>query len=75
MRHSNHLTINDALRLLAQGGNESNRSGCLYMETGPYKPFATATIWALRRRGYRVDDLCPGVFLLHPKAAHSTQEA
>lgn len=70
-----HLKINDALRLLAQGGNQSSGNGCLYMETGLYKPWSFSTIAALRRRGYRVDDLCPGVFLLHPQEVHATQEA
>lgn len=58
-----------ALKLLAQGGNESNGNGCLYMETGKYKPWSTPVISALRRRGYRVDTLARNVFLLHPKSA------
>lgn len=56
-----------ALKLLAQGGNESNGSKCLYMETGPYKPWSTPVILALRRRGYKVEQLVPGVYRLHPK--------
>ena len=62
-----HLKITDAIRLLKEGGNESSNSGCLYMETGTYKPWATATISALRRRGYRVDQLATAVYLLYPK--------
>ena len=62
-----HLTVKDAIRLLEQGGNSD--SGCLYMETGMYKPFMPPTINALRKRGYRVQDLSPSVFLLHPKEA------
>lgn len=56
-----------ALKLLAEGGNQSSGSGCLYMETGKYKPWSMPVISALRRRGYRVDKLMAGVFLLHPK--------
>lgn len=62
-----------ALRLLAEGGNASNGSGCLYMETGLYKPWSMPVINALRRRGYRVDTLAPGVFLLHPLAPDFTK--
>lgn len=56
-----------ALKLLAEGGNQSSGDGCLYMETGKYKPWSMPVISALRRRGYRVDKLMAGVFLLHPK--------
>lgn len=61
------MDVEFALKLLANGGNESNGSGRLYMETGPYKPWSTSVILALRRRGYRVDQLVPGVYLLYPK--------
>lgn len=62
------MNVDYALRLLAQGGNESNGSGCLYMETGQYKPWSMSVIGALRRRGYQVQKLGSAVFLLHPKA-------
>jgi hypothetical protein len=55
-----------AIKLLAESGNPAD-GGCLYMETGRYKPWATPVIAALRRRGYRVDKLMPGVYRLHPK--------
>jgi hypothetical protein len=59
-----------AIKLLEAGGNESNGSGCLYMETGQYKPWSAPVIAALRRRGYKVDTLCHGVFLAHPKSSN-----
>ena len=55
-----------AIKLLEAGGNEHN-NGCLYMETGVCKPWSAPVIAALRRRGYKVETLCPNVFLLHPK--------
>ena len=58
-----------ALKLLAEGGNQGNGSGCLYMETGQYKPWSMPVILALKRRGYRVDTLAPQVFLLFPKTS------
>lgn len=64
-----HLKVQDAIRILDQGGND--RDGCLYMEIGMYKPFMIPTIIALRRRGYRVDDLSSTTFLLHPKGEKS----
>ena len=54
-----------AIRLLEAGGND--HMGCLYMEAGLYKPWSAPVIAALRRRGYKVETLCPNVFLLHPK--------
>lgn len=57
--------VDGALALLAEGGNSDN--GTLTMETGVCKPWSVATIRALRRRGYRVDNLTTGVFLLHKK--------
>ncbi len=63
------MNVDWALKLLAEGGNESNGSGCLYMEVGRYKAWSMPVINALRRRGYQVERLGPGseVFLLHPK--------
>ena len=57
--------VDGALAMLAHGGNEHD--GNLYMETGTCKPWSASTINALKRRGYRVDNLGPAVFLLHPK--------
>lgn len=54
-----------AIRMLEGGGN--SQGGCLYMETGPCKPWSMPVIAALRRRGYRVDKLGHAVFLCHPK--------
>jgi hypothetical protein len=59
-----------AIKLLEAGGNSSDESGRLYMETGPCKPWSSPVIAALRRRGYRVDELCRGVFLAHPKPSN-----
>lgn len=58
-------TTDWAIKMLEAGGNEHN--GCLYMETGPCKPWSAPVISALRRRGYKVETLAHGVFLLHPK--------
>lgn len=61
------MNVDWALRLLAEGGNESNGLGRLYMEVGKYKPWSMPVIAALRRRGYRVDKIGDRCFLLHPK--------
>jgi hypothetical protein len=55
-----------AIQMLATGGND-DKTGCLYMETGPCKPWSTPVILALRRRGYRVDEIGRNVYLAHPK--------
>ena len=41
--------------------------GYLRMETGLYKPWSVSTINALRRRGYRVEQKCSGVYYAYPK--------
>ena len=59
------MNVDCALSLLAEGGNSSD--GTLYMETGKYKPWSMPVIAALRRRGYRIEPIVPGVFRLYPK--------
>lgn len=45
----------------------------IYAEVGRYKPFHGATIAALRKRGYRVENcrdrgrVIPDVYYIHPK--------
>jgi len=58
-----------ALKLLADGGNESANTGRLYMEVGQYKPWSMPVIGALKRRGYRVDKIGQQTFLLYPKTS------
>lgn len=67
------LTIKN-LELLLQGitlstdGNGGD--GYAHIETGRYKPWAEATVAAAKRRGYRVEQPCRGVYYIYPKAAH-----
>lgn len=41
--------------------------GYLRMETGLMKPWSVATVNALRRRGYRVEKKCEGVYFVWAK--------
>ncbi len=62
------MNVDFALKLLADGGNAGNGSGCLYMEIGRYKPWSMPVIGALKRRGYRVERLAPSYFVVYPMA-------
>lgn len=64
-RETKHLTVPDAIRMLAialRNGEDS-----LYMETGAFKPFMPPTLRALERRGFRVDRIGEGVYRLYPQ--------
>lgn len=39
----------------------------VYVETGRYKPYSASTVAAAKRRGYKVEKKCEGVFYIYPK--------
>lgn len=55
-----------AIRMIEEDDNSHN-DGALYMETGPCKPWSIPVILALRRRGYRVEQVARGVYYAYPK--------
>ena len=60
------LTITHLEASLAQCEAEGN--SYRYVETGKYKPYSVSTVAAAKRRGYKVEKQCDGVYYVYPKA-------
>lgn len=59
------------LRRLVKHPEHYAPMGCLYVETGRYKPYGPATLLAAKRRGHIVTPCGGGVFHVAPGPAFS----
>ncbi len=69
MAHLDIRLLEADLRAACTRKRADGQSPYIRIETGRYKPFATPTVGAARRRGHRVEKVCDGVFYVYPSSA------